>query len=142
MIEPSVPAPNTLATDPADVVARCRELPLPRLVEALREDQARRWRAGQRLLAEAYLSAFPALAASAEDALVLIWGEALLRFERGEEPQLAEYRDRFPGHVETLAVQFDLQRRREQSATVAAPPWPPEAARTALPQVPGYEVLP
>jgi hypothetical protein len=59
---------------------------LPRLVEALRADQARRWRAGQRLLAEAYLEAFPVLAASAEDTLVLIWGEALLRFELGEAP--------------------------------------------------------
>jgi hypothetical protein len=87
MPEPPVPLAETLPTDVADLVARYGALPVPQAVEALREDQTRRWRAGQRLPAEAYLAALPALAASAEDALVLIWGEALLRRERGEDPQ-------------------------------------------------------
>jgi WD40 repeat protein/tRNA A-37 threonylcarbamoyl transferase component Bud32 len=141
MPESSSFAPPTLPADLADLVVHCRGQPLPRLVEELRADQARRWRDGQRLLAEAYLSALPALGASAEDALVLIWGEVLLRFERGEDPRLAEYRHRFPGHADTLAVQFDLQRHLEQCATVAASPAPPDAASAALPQVSGYEIL-
>ena len=57
-VPPTVPAL-------ADLVAACGALPLPRLVVALREDQARRWRSGHGLPAEIYLGAFPALAASA-----------------------------------------------------------------------------
>jgi WD40 repeat protein len=127
----------------ADLVARCRGLPLPRLVEALREDQARRWRSGQRLWAEAYLRAFPALAAAAEDALVLIWGEALLRFERGEAPLPAEYQGRFPRHADALALQFELQGQLAggpEAPTLAAQP-PPGPAESVGPEVPGYELL-
>src|SRR5215831_18227611 len=93
---PETPAPpsDTLPSDLGQLVARCQGLPLPRLVEALRADQARRWRSGRGLAAEAYLAAVPELAA--EDALVLIWGEVLLRLEAGEAPQPQEYRERFP----------------------------------------------
>jgi WD40 repeat protein len=143
MTNPPLPAAKTLPTDLAEVVARCRALSLPRLVEELRADQVGRWRAGQRLLAEVYLNAFPALAASAEDALVLIWGEVLLRFERGETPRLAEYRHRFPQHFDALAVQFELQRHLvgPSDATLLGPPEPDHAAPQPLPEVPGYLVL-
>jgi hypothetical protein len=104
-----VTPPDTLPADLGEVIAHCRPLSLPRLVEALRADQARRWRAGQGQLAEIYLCAFPALAASAEDALVLIWGEVLLRLELGEAPQPADYRARFPQHADALDAQFELQ---------------------------------
>jgi WD40 repeat protein len=140
MPESPVPPADTLPADLADLVSRCRSLPLARLVEALREDQARRWRAGQRLLVEAYLGAFPQLAASAEDALVLIWGEALLRRERGEDPQPSEYRGRFPQHADALEAQFALQGHLDgppDAPTLA--PQPP--AGPLRPQVPGYEVL-
>ena len=40
---------------------------------------------------------------------MLVWGEALLRFEAGEAPRLEEYRARFPQHADTLALQFELQ---------------------------------
>jgi hypothetical protein len=72
MTEPSVPPAETV-TDPAVLVSD-GTLSLPRLVEVLRADQARRWRGGGRVLAERYLAAYPTLAASADDALVLIWG--------------------------------------------------------------------
>jgi hypothetical protein len=72
MPEAPPPSPDTLGSDLGALLASCRGLTLPRLVEALRADQAQRWRGGQRVLAEAYLEAFPELAASAEDALVLI----------------------------------------------------------------------
>jgi serine/threonine-protein kinase len=139
----SSPLSPTLAADRADLVAHCGDLPLPRLVEVLRADQARCWRAGQRLPAEAYLAAFPALAASAEDALVLIWGEALLRFELGEAPRPEEYRDRFPQHADALALQFELQGQLTggpDAPTMAAHP-PPGPAEPARPEVPGYEIL-
>jgi tetratricopeptide (TPR) repeat protein len=143
MSEPSVAPRNTLPADLADLALRCGMLPLPRLVEALREDQARRWRAGERPFAEAYLAAFPALAGSAEDALVLVWGEALLRLERGEAPGLAEYQARFPGHADALAVQFELQRHLAGPARSTDPSGggSPGEGRPAWPEVPGYEVL-
>jgi hypothetical protein len=109
MTDPPTRTPDALPADWADLVAACGHLPPARLVEELRADQARRWRAGQRLPAEAYLAAFPTLASSAEDALVLVWGEVLLRLEAGEAPRPEEYRDRFPRHAETLALQFELQ---------------------------------
>jgi tetratricopeptide (TPR) repeat protein/tRNA A-37 threonylcarbamoyl transferase component Bud32 len=139
MSEP-LSTPDTLPADAAGLVARHGALPLPRLVEALRDDQARRWRAGRRLAAEAYLGAFPAVAGSAEDALVLIWGEVLLRLELGEAPQPAEYRARFPQHADSLAPLFDLQRHLggDPSTTLLARDEPPGPAR---PGVPGYEIL-
>jgi serine/threonine-protein kinase len=112
-------------------------------VEALRADQTGRWRSSQRLPAEAYLCAFPYLAASAEDALVLIWGEALLRFELGEAPRPDEYRARFPQHADALAVQFVLQRHLDQPTDALTLPVraPHAPADPFLPAVPGYEVL-
>src|SRR5215472_14454350 len=100
MPESSTPPPTVPI--PVDLVAACGALPMPRLVEALREDQARRWRSGDGLPAETYLSAFPTLAGSAEDALVLIWGEALLRLESGALPTFEEFRSRFPQYADAL----------------------------------------
>jgi hypothetical protein len=125
------------------MIARCQDLPLPRLVEDLRAHQARRWRAGERVPAEAFLKASPQLGESAEDALVLIWGEVLLRLERGEVPQVAEYQARFPHHADALAIQFDLQGHLDR--TTDAPtqlPSPATApAGASLPEMPGYEIL-
>src|SRR5262245_27999050 len=97
----SSPPVLTLAADLGDLVAQVRGLPPSQLVQALRADQAQRWRSGRPLLAESYLAAFPVLAASPKDALVLVWGEALLRFEAGEAPCPEEYRARFPQHADT-----------------------------------------
>jgi serine/threonine-protein kinase len=143
MPEPFAQSP-TFPADLSDLATGCRGLPLPRLVEALREDQARRWRAGRSLPAEAYLGGFPALAASAEDALVLVWGEVLLRLEAGDAPRLEEYRARFPQHAEALAVQFDLQRHLGTSQAVPslAPRQPDDEAPTLVPREPAGEVLP
>src|SRR5262249_22178952 len=122
-------------------IARCRGLPPARLVEALRADQVQRWRRGERLRAEVYLNAFPDVREVDEDALVLIWGEALLRFEAGEAPQPGGYRARFPRHAEALTLQFQLQVHLQ---TIAEPtPFAacgPLSAPT-LPEVQGYDVL-
>jgi Protein kinase domain len=142
MPESSTPS-ATPPTDLNDLVAACRELPLPRLVGVLREDQARRWRAGHGLPAETYLGAFPTLAASPEDALVLVWGEVLLRFQAGAAPGLDEYRARFPQHADALALQFDLQGHLVTSseAPTLAPHWPAADVGPRLPPLPGYEIL-
>lgn len=108
------------------------------LVSALRADQSGRWRAGHGVPAEAYLAAFPEVAASPDDALVLIGGEVVLRFERGEEPALAEYADRFPKLAEAIALQFEVQAHFGGRSTVSAVP----SARVPPPEPPpGYEIL-
>jgi hypothetical protein len=142
MPESPTPLPN-LPADLVDLSPACRALPLPQFVAALRADQARRWRAGQRLWAETYLGIFPQLAHAAEDALVLIWGEVLLRLECGEAPELVEYRARFPQHAEALAAQFELQDHLDgpPDAATVAPRQALRAAGTPLPEVQGYEVL-
>jgi serine/threonine protein kinase len=74
---------------------------------------------------------------------VLVWGEALLRFESGTAPDPEELRARFPQYAEALALQFELQ--RHLSPPTATPTLPLGANDTAtgpgLPRVPGYEVL-
>lgn len=104
------------------------------LIDPLRADQAARWRAGDGLPVEDYLAAFPALRQRTEDLLVLIWGEVLLRAERGAFPEPAEYQRRFPDLAEALALQFELERGLNVTTTLpAAPTLAP--ARTAEAEV-------
>jgi serine/threonine-protein kinase len=58
--------------------------------------------------AEDYLRGCPGLAGRPEDALLLVYGEALLRQAAGEPPDRAEYRARFPELADALDIQFDL----------------------------------
>jgi serine/threonine protein kinase/tetratricopeptide (TPR) repeat protein len=142
MSEPLDGPGHSLSADLADLVRHCGTLPLPRLAEALHEDQIARWRAGQRPPAEAYLEAFPTLADSADDVLVLVWGEVLLRLERGEALDPREYQARFPQHADALAVQFDLQRRLAglPQSVVTSGHEPAGSAGPPVPEVPGDEV--
>jgi WD40 repeat protein len=113
---------------------------------ALRLDQRRRWEAGERVSAEEYLRRHPAVAACAEAAVDLVYGEFLLRERLGERPDVEEYRRRFPEHADLLRDQIALHR------AVVAEPGPEaetlapsaEAApdgEAAWPAVPGYEIL-
>jgi predicted Ser/Thr protein kinase len=124
--------------------------PLPRdLAAALRADQGRRWRAGERVPAEDYLSGHPELSADTEAAVDLIFHEYLLRERLGERPGKDEFLGRFPEHARTLADQIDLH--VAVAGTLPAPTLPPHAEPGAvaagsaalpdLPCVPGYEVL-
>jgi hypothetical protein len=86
------------------------------------------------------LSAFPALAASPEDALVLVWGEPLLRLKAGEALGFEDLRCRFPQYADSLALQFDLERHialsldpptLNDSPTLPTLAWPGELRATA-----------
>ena len=57
-----------------------------RIVAVLRVDQWERCRLGQRVPAEAYLDAFPAVRDEADYAVELVLAEYLLREELGERP--------------------------------------------------------
>jgi hypothetical protein len=93
---------------------------------ALRADQRRRWEQGDRVPAEDYLARHPALAADAEAAVDMIYGEFLLRERLGEKPDPEEFFRRFPDHAAVLRDQLDLNRALRLDSTP-----PPEAAPTA-----------
>jgi tetratricopeptide (TPR) repeat protein len=78
------------------------------LVERLCDDQVRRWNAGQRVPAEAYLAQHPMLLNDNEAAFELIYGEYLLREQRGEFPPPEEFQWRFPNFASRLARQLEL----------------------------------
>jgi hypothetical protein len=66
------------------------------LLSVLRVDQRLRWKRGERVFAEEYLQAFPALAMAVDQAIDLIYAEFLLRQELRESPSAQEYQQRFP----------------------------------------------
>src|SRR5262245_5632995 len=94
--------------DPAAFLAAAGPLPPRQLGDLLRADQEARWRGGARVPAEAYLAAFPELGGSPEDALVVVYGESLLRRESGEPVDPGEYRRRFPALADDLDWLFEL----------------------------------
>src|SRR5437764_1398551 len=83
---------------------------------ALLLDQQTRWKGGQRVLVEIYLTQQPALTANVEAVLDLIGNEVLLRKELGEKPVLAEYLQRFPHLAEPLKIQFEIEGALESAA--------------------------
>ena len=88
-------------------LGRAGELSPAQLVAVLRVDQQERWKAGERVPAETYLSAHPELEADPEKAFELIYREFLLREDRGERPALEEFVARFPRYAERLRQQVE-----------------------------------
>ncbi len=89
---------------------------------ALQDDLRRRWAAGDCVRAEAYLEWHPGL--DDEAAIDLIYGEFLVRSERGDGPTVEEYLARFPQYAARLQflLAFDevvCDLIRSNSVTVA-----------------------
>ncbi len=83
-----------------------RRFPRDKWLDLVRSDQSHRWRQGMGILVEDYFLQLPEIRADAEEALVLITGELLLRREVGETLDIGEYQTRFPEFVDRIAVQF------------------------------------
>ncbi len=83
-------------------------------VSTLMADQRRRGSRGERLRVESYLERFPTLGNDPEGLLDLIYNEVVLREQRGEAPQLAEYQTRFPDFAASLADLFEIHGAIEQ----------------------------
>lgn len=77
-------------------------------LDLVRRDQSERWRNGLGVAAERYFELLPELKEDAEDALVVVCGEARCRGEIGQTISLAEYQARFPELAGELAIQFEL----------------------------------
>jgi len=119
------------------------------LVELLCSDQLDRWRAGERIPAEAYLARHPTLHGDDETAFELVYGEYLVRESLGESPKPAEFFWRFPRLAERLRRQLDLHRalggpdpETEPACAPGSPGSDPEEDLiAAVPVLPGYEIL-
>jgi hypothetical protein len=92
--------------DLAAFLAGAGPLTPQQLLAVLRIDQEERWRAGERVAAEAYFDAHPTLKGDPEIALELIYCEYLLREALGEQPNLDEFLARFPDHADRLRQQI------------------------------------
>jgi tetratricopeptide (TPR) repeat protein len=90
------------------VVLGRRKVGVDELVGHICNDQVRRWRAGQRVPVEAYLSLHPPIRDDPSAMFELIYGEFLVREELGEAPSLEEFRWRFPPFEERLQRQLAL----------------------------------
>ena len=122
------------------------------LVSLLKADQHGRWGLGEPLYVETYLDQHPPLRADASAVFDLICNELLLRRQRGENPQLEEYLQRF-GQLEAPLRQWFQAYAAEKTLALAHVVSPsillnsaahvflsPRGERILL-DVPGYEVL-
>ncbi len=96
--------------DLGDFLAGAGPVSAHTLLEVLRVDQEARWRGGERLRAEDYLAAHPAVADNPEMALELIFAEYLLREGLGDPASADEFAARFPAHAVRLRRQIELHR--------------------------------
>jgi serine/threonine-protein kinase len=117
-LSPRAEAPPEARLDRLREHVRERGEGSPRRVGPLLNDQEAGWRAGQPLRAEAYLDLLGAAEAFSEDGFDLIYGEWVLRRERGEAPDLADYQARFPAYAEELRKQVCLD---EQLSSLPGP---------------------
>ena len=120
------------------------------LLAQVLHEQRQRWRQGERVLVEAYLEKQPTLRSDRGITLDLIYNEILLREEDGDKPLLDEYRQRFPTLAGELTMQFEVDRALDSELVADAPEQvtmrestrPLDvAADSALPSLPGYEIL-
>jgi tetratricopeptide (TPR) repeat protein len=115
---------------------------------SLRADLRRRWQRGEAVRVEAYLQEHVWLENDSLALLDLITNEVVMRQERGEAPQLDEYRQRFRHLDDQLPLLFDASRTlviasKQAPPDADAPPVPPPAssAPADAPSVPGYELI-
>src|SRR5262245_19669914 len=103
----------------------------PPLLNVLLNDQRQRWRRGERVLVESYLTSMTSLQSDREGILDLICNEVVLRSEKGDVPQLAEYlqrfaslQEKFPDLPAQLRFLFEVEGaiQADSASTVTSPP--------------------
>jgi serine/threonine protein kinase/WD40 repeat protein len=122
-------------------LAGAADLPPAEVVERIARDLERRWRNGERVPVETYLTAVQG-AADDDVRMDLIYAEVVAREAAGDRPGPAEYIFRFPELAERIKHQFLLHRTLLEDPAPDEPeaaPTPP--TRTFAHAVPGYEIL-
>ncbi len=134
--------------DPRERLAAGGPIGADEVVELLCTDQVDRWRAGERIPAEAYLALHPTLRGGSEAAFELIYGEYLIRESLGDAPKVEEFCWRFPEFADRLRRQLSLHSALGETPerTEIGPGGEPGAASAAadglaIPTVPGFEVM-
>jgi hypothetical protein len=89
---------------------------------ALLVDQRLRFRGGKQLPVEFYVEQHPSLGADAEGLLDLIFNEVILRGQRGEQPRLDDYLERFPHLAPQLRLQFEMEKVLEDNGLLPSTP--------------------
>jgi hypothetical protein len=93
----------------ADPLLEAAGVSLPaHVAKVLATDQWHRWHAGECLVVEDYFARHPAVGSDPEAALLLVYGEFLVREERGEKPCPGDYLSRFPQCAAALCRQLDF----------------------------------
>ncbi len=115
------------------------------VIERLCAHQVDRWRAGERIPAEAYLALRPTLRGGSEAAFELIYGEFLIRESIGDSPRLEEFCWRFPDFADRLRRQLELHRALGESPTMSGvdpgDDGPDRSGSLAVPSLPGFEII-
>jgi hypothetical protein len=111
MMQPAGEPPDVLH----DLPIRWEAETLADWVGRLREDMQTRAAAGVVPRVEAYLRAFPELAADAESVLDLLSMERLLRREAGDEADIASYIARFPHLRAEIEEQFTFDAKLDDN---------------------------
>ncbi len=131
--------------DVDEFLARAGEIPASEAAAVLRVDQRERWRRGERVPAEKYLSRHPEVTADPESAVDLIFNEYLLREQCDARPDAEEFVRRFPEHVEVLRAQIELHQAvalgPEGGGFADGPSDRHDEEPLPPPEVPGYELL-
>jgi serine/threonine-protein kinase len=109
-----MPPDQTVDDDPEKQLCRARA------------EMVKRLRAGEDCRAETFLDAYPSLASEVPHALELILTEFCLRQELGQQPDAADWLDRFPQYRSQLQRRLFLQR----VATDSRPPDPSTVDQT------------
>ncbi len=115
-------------------------------------DQRLRFRRDTQRPVEFYVEQHPSLSADPESLLDLIFNEVILRGQRGEQPRLEDYLERFPQLAAQIQLQFEMEKVLQANGLLPSTPgldtavFVPEDSplRPATPaplDIPGYEVL-
>jgi len=149
MIRPTKPADDLGKTTAWRAYSPPNRTDALRWAAALIHDQTERWRAGHRRPVESYLATYPQLACHTEIGLALAASEFVIRADRGELPQISEYRHRFPQWGERLEAEIEFL--RQHTSQVPTTNFPSVDTSLAIrsdcaidqswPRLPGYEIV-
>ncbi len=136
----TIPWPGLVADEPAGSVREGEDL-----ADRVCAELTQRWRAGQRMPAEAFLVRNPALAADVEASFELVYGEYLVRESLGESPLSDEFAWRFPEFADRLRRQLELHRAFGEGTPDHEPtlvsPRTPSGMGILGAAPPGYELI-
>jgi WD40 repeat protein/serine/threonine protein kinase len=141
--------------DVQQFLAGAGPLPAAEVAAVLLVDQRERWRIGERIPAEDYLSLYPHHCADPEYGLELVYGEYLLCEQRGEIPDVTGYLRRFPQYAIRFKHQVEMHEAMKASSqavsrhlhdrTYSLPSsievQKAKPAASGSPTIPGYEIL-